>query len=406
MRQQRKEPRRVKTGTKGIYKRQLADGSEKFEISFTGSDGKRRWKLVPGGIRAAQRERRSVLSRLDRGEKVAPSRTTFEEFSSRWLESQTQLRPRTLESHELMLRVHLNPRIGHLRLGEIDPDRVVSVITSMQAAQKSPATIGIALGTLGRVMGHAARRGLIGSNPVSRLERGERPAVVRREKRILDPDEIAALLAAADDRHRTLLAVAVFAGLRQGEVLGLTWRNIDLEDGTIRVEKQLDRQGRRVAPKTRQAVRDVMIMAALGRTLREHKLRSPFSRPDDLVFCSGTGSPLSARNVAQRGLEAAASRAGINADGKLRLRFHDLRHAYASLLIDQGESIVWISRQLGHASPSITLNVYSHVFARQGERRPDAAADGGTVRGDARPGNIRGTKRPCPSCFRQSGVRL
>ncbi len=95
-----------------------------------------------------------------------------------------------------MLRVHLNPRIGHLRLGEIDPDRVVSVINAMRAAQKSPATIGIALGTLGRVMGHAARRGLIGSNPVSRLERGERPTVVRREKRILDPDEIAALLAA------------------------------------------------------------------------------------------------------------------------------------------------------------------------------------------------------------------
>lgn len=81
-----------------------------------------------------------------------------------------------------------------------------------------------------------------------------------------------------------------------------------------------------------------------------------------MVFCSATGSPLNARNVAQRGLGRAVQAAGLNRDGEPRLRFHDLRHGFASLLIAEGLNVAYIARQLGHASPSTTLNVYAHVF--------------------------------------------
>jgi len=131
-------------------------------------------------------------------------------------------------------------------------------------------TIRTALTPLGRVLSHAARRGLIASNPMSRLERGERPSPGRREMRILQRDEIHALLGAADPRYRPLLATAIFTGLRLGEVLGLTWADVDLKAGTPHVRKQLDRDGHRVAPKTPQAVRDVVLAGA-----REGARRTP-----------------------------------------------------------------------------------------------------------------------------------
>jgi integrase len=148
-----------------------------------------------------------------------------------------------------------------------------------------------------------------------------------------------------------------------GEVLALTWADEDFDAGVVRVRKQLDRHGRRVDPKARSAIREVAIMAALGTVLREHRLRSPFSHDEHFVFCSLTGSPLNARNVARRGLDRATEAAGLNRDGEPKLRFHDLRHGFASMLIAQGGNVAWIAHQLGHASPTTTLNVYAHVFA-------------------------------------------
>lgn len=129
----------------------------------------------------------------------------------------------------------------------------------MQEGGSAGWTIRGALSPLSRVLGHAARRGLIAENPMTRLERGERPAIAKREKRILDRAEIERLLAAANDSktpYRTLIATAVFTGLCQGELLGLVWADIDFDAALIRVRKQLDRSsGARVEPKTQAAVR-------------------------------------------------------------------------------------------------------------------------------------------------------
>jgi integrase len=98
--------------------------------------------------------------------------------------------------------------------------------------------------------------------------------------------------------------------------------------------------------------------------LREHKLVSVHSSPGDPVFASLTGQPMHFRNVTRRGLAAAVTKAGLGREGEPRLRFHDLRHCFASLLIAQGLNVVFISRQLGHASPSFTLDVYGGLFDR------------------------------------------
>ena len=215
------------------------------------------------------------------------------------------------------------------------------------------------------------------SNPIARLERHERPRPERREMRVLDRHEIGALLDAADAAHRPLIATSVFTGLRQGEALGLVWGDVDLAAGALRVRKQLDRGGDRVALKTPEAARDVVLMPALVSMLREQKAKAfarGHARPSDYVFASEVGTPLHYRNVSRRGLDRAMQRAGLAGDGRPKLRWHDLRHTYASLLIAQGANVVFVSRQLGHASPTITLDVYGHLFdhAEHAQRARDA----------------------------------
>ncbi len=349
-------------GRRGIYYRIGADGKRAYEITFYDSDGKRRWQTTGSNLKEAEAALEEIRGRKRRKERIAPSRATFADVAATWLAGQTQLRPRTRTGYESQLRVHVLPAIGRLRIAEVNEDDITHLIATMQAQKYKPWTIQTALNPLGRVLSHAARRGLIPSNPMRRLERGERPSPAGREMRILQRDEIPALLDAADPRYRPLLATAIFTGLRVGELLGLTWADIDLKAGTLHVRKQLDRDNNRVTPKTPQAARDVVLMPTLGRLLTAHRLASPHSHPGDLVFASTVGTALDRRNVSRRGLERAIKAAELVGTDRPRLRFHDLRHTFASLLIAQGNNVVFVSRQLGHASPDITLRVYAHLF--------------------------------------------
>jgi integrase len=186
--------------------------------------------------------------------------------------------------------------------------------------------------------------------------------VQRRDQRVLSQDEIGRLLEAAPPQFRIFLTAAVSTGLRLGELQALTWRDLDFDAGFVRVRWQLDRDGTLREPKTPQARRDVVLMPALAKALIEHRLASPYSAPADYVFASKAGTPLNFHNVERRGLDAAAEAAGLNGDGRPKLRLHDLRHTFASLLIAAGADVVFVSRQLGHAGPEITLKVYSHLY--------------------------------------------
>ena len=156
-------------------------------------------------------------------------------------------------------------------------------------------------------------------------------------------------------------------------------------------------------PKTSRAVRDVELMPALVRLLRGHKARAfkaGRARHEAFVFCSQVGTPLQHRNVARRMLDPAMEAAKLVGEGRPRLRFHDLRHTFASLLIAQGHDIVFVSRQLGHSSTQVTLDVYAHLFdkARHAQRMRDEleAAYGNaleTTGGDRRPTGDAGEER-------------
>ena len=356
-------PRRTRVkGRRGIYYSLLSNGSRRYEYTFLDSTGRRRWVTVEGGLKEAEAALEEVRGRRRRGEAIAPTKARLSEVASTWLAMQTQLRPRTRAGYESSLRIHVLPRLGHLRLAEITEDDLALLIADLHARGYASWTIRSVLKPLGRILAYAARRGLISSSPMRRLERGELPSVGRREMRILSRKQIASLQKAAAPAYRALLLTATFTGLRQGELLGLVWRDIDFAAGVIRVRKSLDRDGRRTEPKTAQAIRDVVLMPSLAQVLREHRLASAYSSESDFVFASATGTPMNHRNVSRRGLERAVKAAALDGSDQPKFCFHDLRHTFTSLLIAQGANVVFVSRQLGHASPDITLKVYAHLF--------------------------------------------
>jgi integrase len=185
------------------------------------------------------------------------------------------------------------------------------------------------------------------------------------EARTLSRDQLAALIEHTPTNYRPIIATLALTGMRIQEALGLVWGDVDFENGVVRLRYQLTRAttsepARRVRLKTDKARRDIRLEPELASLLRRHKLASQYSRDDDYVFATETGAPFYYRNVATRGLDKAAERAGLNRDGLPRLSFHDLRHTYGSHLIRQGLDVVRVSRQLGHARSSITLDVYAH----------------------------------------------
>ncbi len=179
-----------------------------------------RSKTVEGGMREAEAALDNLRDRMRKGERVLPSKVTFGEYAETWFDAQTQIRPRTRESYRWALDRHLLPRFEHRRLSSLTEDDATDLIAAMRAKDYAGSTIRAVLLPLSRGLAHAARRGLVPTNPLDRLERGERPRKSRVEMRCLDRNGIDA---ADDAAMRTLLALSVSTGLRQGEALGLRW---------------------------------------------------------------------------------------------------------------------------------------------------------------------------------------
>ena len=362
-------PRRVRV-ERGVYR---SPSTGRLEIQYTDVTGRVRWQTIVGDLSDARVARAEAQLGLGRPGSAGCSRRTFAEVGEEWLAVQTHLRPRTYELYETALDRHLFPKIGAQRIATIDENAIAKLIAELEGQGLAGWTVRGILVPLGRVLNYAARQRLIPDNPLRRLERSERPHVIRREMRILLPDEIDKLLRAAPATYRPILATAVFTGLRQGELLGLRWGDIDFDAGLMHVHRQFDRSRSYSEPKTPNAIRSVVLMPSLVSLLLEHRAGSSHATPGDPIFATPGGAPMHYRNVTRRGLATAIAAAGIERDGSPRLRFHDLRHTFASLLIAQGLNIVFVSRQLGHASPRFTLDVYGGLFdgAEHGRRASD-----------------------------------
>lgn len=335
--------RRIKTKTPGVYYRLREDESRQYLIWFTGTDGKPHWKNTEGGEKEAKQERAKIINAMAHGHKVAPSRIMFADYIRGWLEEQHNA-PKTLASYRSSIEHHLIPRLGRVKLSEVDVSLVARFIAGMQKDGYAANSIRITMKPLSKSLHVAARRGLIPVNPVTQLERSERPRGDTRRAVVLDPDEIELMLGASE-KHKTLLATAVFTGVRMGELLALRWEDVNWAAGTVHV----------AGTKTKASVRDVVLMPAL-----QQRLASMFI-DTGLMFPVG-------RTTVRVALTQALAGAGI----EKKIRVHDLRHTYASLLISQGHDLNYIASQMGH-SVQMLLQTYAHLIDQ--DRKADVVRE-------------------------------
>lgn len=336
--------------------------------------GKLRFRTVGFDLAVARRERAALIAATQRGAVPASPRLRFETVCAWWLErfegkvAAGERHPRTLEAHRYHLEHHLLPAFAHRRVAAITVDDVAELLLALRREGRSAKTAASALATLHSIMRYARRNGWITVDPVDQLESDERPRPARRCQRVLGRGEIERLLAACSPRDRLMIATVLYTGMRISEMLGLIWDDIDLAAGVIHVRAQLSRAhrqepARRVAPKTIASIRDIPLVAQLAQLLAAHKQSTGFAASADWVFTTAHGTPHGHRNVTQRGLQRAAQTAGLNDGGWPPLRFHDLRHTFAShLILDLALDVAQVSRILGHARVTITLDVYTHLF--------------------------------------------
>jgi integrase len=324
---------------------------------------------------------------------MVPTTRPFEELAWEWFDREKdRLKPSTRRIYETGLRLHVLPRLGRLKPHKITEDHVADLIRAMEKDGKAESTIKNALAPLGRILKWMTRRGMVSGNVISRLERSERPKPSpKKPKRILDLAEIRRLLdGATSDQYRLFLAIAINTGMRQSEVLGLLWRNIDFAKRSIIVDGQLERAGKQdeitIPPhrvdyaKSEAGHRTItLIDADLFKVLRQFRMASAFKGPGDLVFCTGDGKPLSHRNVSNRGFDRAKQNAKIDVPGKPKLKLHHLRDTYASGTIAAGIQVYDLSRQLGHTDASFTYRIYVDLFEARdkAERNRDLLAASG-----------------------------
>ena len=321
-------------------------------------------KLGAVGLMEARRLRDEFAAQTRRAP-AAPvrRRMTYGEIVQEWLTDQEarvaagDLASSTLEGYHDELKRHILPVFGDRQILSITPDDLVRWHRDMQRRGLSAWSIKHAWAPLRLVLRYAVRHYGLPGNPADSLLPQERPKPGEDRKRFLNRTEITSLLQVAVDPYRLPIATAIFSGLRIGELLGLTWQEVDFKAGVIKVRFQATRPGERARLKTPAARRDVILMPELGSDLRKHRLASPFAQPADIVFASKVGTSPNDRNVANRGLKVACREAGLEG-----VSFHALRHTFASILIAQGHDVVFVSRQLGHANAAITLKVYAHLF--------------------------------------------
>lgn len=361
-------PRRVRV-ERGIY----LQPNGKYAVCCRRA-GRLRFRTVGSDVGEARRERAAFIAAVERGVVPVSPRLRFDTVACWWLErfearvAAGERRPRTLEAHRYQLERHLLPAFAARRVASITVDDVADLLLALRGKRCSAKTSASALATLQSIMRYARRHGWIPADPVDQLEPDERPRTAGRRQRVLGRHEIERLLGACSPRDRLMIATVLYTGLRTSEMLGLIWDDIDFAAGVIQVRAQLSRAhrgapARRVPPKTTASVRDIPLVAQLARLLAAYKQATPFKARSDWVFATANGTPHGHRNVTRRCLQRAAGIAGIDSNGCPPLRFHDLRHTFAShLILDLRLDVAQVSRILGHARVTITLDVYTHLF--------------------------------------------
>ena len=357
--------------------RQRTDGRWEAFLSLGVEDGRRH------RVSFVHRDRREVELRLEEARRTAardrPSdeqNETVAQFLEQWLErARRKVRAHTFHRYAGIVRKHLLPAIGDEPLRDLSPHQVETMLGRQLDAGLSALTVRHHRGVLRTALNVAMRWSLVERNAASLAEP---PALNRREVTPVGPVEARKILVAIrGHRLEALFAITLTLGLRQSEILGLRWSDIDDHRRSLAVKRSLHRVGTEyvfMEPKTKRSARSIDIPDPIWDLLQTHRdqqqreaCRAEERRTGaawgDLVFSTPSGEPIQGR-VVTRILQALLVSAGLPP-----MRFHDLRHAAATLMLALGIPLLEVSRALGHSQTSTTLDIYSHALP---EMRSDA----------------------------------
>jgi integrase len=293
-------------------------------------------------------------------------------YLDRWLNDSDRgsVRTSTYERHEQIIRLHLKPALGRVKLSKLTPAHLQGLYRDKPDSGLSPASVQKVHAVLHKALAQALRWGMVPRNPADAVKA---PRPTPEEMRPLSPDEAHKLMDAAHgDKLEALYILAVQTGMRQGELLALKWEDVDLNRGVVHVKRTLVRSRGRIAlgePKTKKSRRPVnltnvaveALKTHLGQQLEEIQRLGDLYRDDGLVFTSGVGTLVNPSNLRRRSFEPLLHRAGLP-----QIRFHDLRHTCATLLLSRNANPKLVQELLGHATVAITLDIYSLVIPRMG----------------------------------------
>ena len=312
------------------------------------------------------RRMRELEYGLDHGVSIPSGDITVETYLKDWLEGYVKVKcsQRTYDGYGSIIRRHLIPALGHLQLRRLQPE-MVEAYYGRACERLSARTVQHHHRILSEALKHAVKKGHLGRNPCSLASA---PSPRKRVMRTLTPAEVETMLTqAAGNQFYPVFYTAVSTGLRQAELLGLRWRDVDLDGLSISVSQVLYKRGGVCTfkePKTKGSSRRVDMTPKLALFLKQYKAqhevlyleRDRILGLDDLVFANDKGKPLDPCTVTHN-FARIVRRAGLG-----KVRFHDLRHTFASIMLMKGAPAKVISECLGHASVAFTMDVYSHLL--------------------------------------------
>jgi integrase len=303
------------------------------------------------------------------------------EYLDVWLKGSVRgsVRQSTYDRDTNLVNNHIKPVLGGLKLKKLNSAQVQSFYRDRLDTGLSASTV--------RKLHDILRRGLAQAvdwhlTPRNVADVVKPPRPLAKEMVALSADETGRLLdAAAEDRLEALYKLAVHTGMRQGEMLALRWQDVDLENAVVSVRRTLTRSGGKVTfgePKTKKSRRSIRLTpqatealrAHLERQLRDMEILGDRYRDQGLVFTTDTGAPINPSNLRQRSFAPLLKSAGLP-----HMRFHDLRHTCATLLLSRGVHPKFVQELLGHATIAITLDTYSHVIPSMGDATAKAMED-------------------------------
>jgi integrase len=341
-------------------------GRNSWELKFDvpGDTRRTRYVTVRGSYKDAQRKLTELLNAADHGTLPEPTRMTVGEYLRAWLASAHKQSPKTLERYRELAELQIIPHLGHHPLQKLHPLHLqawhheLHKTLSNRSIQHAHRLLSVALS-------NAVRVGALSHN-VATVVRP--PAAISPEIEMLSPTQVTGLLGALKGHSLyPLIALAIGTGARRGELVGLQWG--DFEGCQLRIQRSVEetrKLGRQLkGPKTRYGKRTITLADETVAVLSAYKVKQLELRlmlglgkiePSTLMFSTIEGGLLSPNNIT-RAWHRALKRAGLP-----RVSFHSLRHFHASQLINAGTDILTISRRLGHAKSSITLDVYGHLI--------------------------------------------